>query len=180
MSIREKANLNLIHQHELEDILDLLKENSMDSVLINKKDPITYRLFHTWETGKRVCLHKMLRGSVPPHPHKYNVRVLILSGRYKHEICYPIISPNQTYIDRVYSETCISGSQYHIDRSNTHHSLEILNPTYSIMFNDYNFNESHPSCKTVEGKGFKEIPEGEKYVLEREFQELIEEYIERM
>ena len=105
----------MITNQELLDIRTHLVNDKFDSILINKRNPVTYRLF-AQINGVRVCLHKMLEGTTKPHAHKYDVRVLILDGEYRHEIY------NKNY-ESVYSEKVVKGSAYHIVNPNTLHSV---------------------------------------------------------
>ena len=159
----------MISYSELKHIKELLINEEWDSLLINKRDPVTRRLIYH-EGNKRYCLHYMRSGKTKPHPHKYNVRVKILAGRYKHTIYH-----DGEELIKVYQEHLQQGSSYEINDPNTFHEVEIEPMAYcwSIMINDYFFPVPHPDCISTAGNNLQPIEKHEKEELIREFKKLL-------
>ena len=156
----------MISYKELAYVRELLDTEEWGSILINKRDPITRRLFLE-KDDKRYCLHYMRSGTTKPHPHKYNVRVKILSGRYKHHLFLNG--------EKLYSEDMQEGSGYHINNPNLFHQVEIepLAYCWSVMINDYYFDDPHEDCISTAGNDLEEIEETEKQELIKEFRKLL-------
>ena len=156
----------MISYKELAYVRELLDTEEWGSILINKRDPITRRLFLE-KDDKRYCLHHMRSGTTKPHPHKYNVRVKILSGRYKHHLFLGG--------EKIYSEDMQEGSGYHINNPNLFHQVEIepLAYCWSVMINDYYFDDPHEDCISTAGNDLEEIEETEKQELIKEFRKLL-------
>lgn len=160
----------MISYEELGHVRDLLDNEEWDSLLINKRDPVTRRLIYQ-EGDTRYCLHYMRSGMTKPHPHKYNIRVKILSGRYKHRIYHE----TDAGFFRLYEEHLKEGSGYEISDPNVFHQVEIepLAYCWSLMINDYNFDSPHPDCISTAGNDLRKIEDIEKQELIREFKKLL-------
>ena len=170
----EVEGSTMIKREELEIILKMLDEDQFDSILIDKRDPITYRLFKEFPDGKRICLHKIGQGKTAIHAHKYNVRVLILQGEYTHNIGYWNGTDSDFSINHVYTSQCGAGHSYEIDDPNTLHGLVARGkPVYSIMINDYNFGSPNPKCISTKGNDLGPIPTSQKQELVNYFKDLI-------
>jgi hypothetical protein len=156
----------MITYTELAHVKQLLENKEWGSLLINKRDPITRRLFYN-EGATRYCLHYMRAGTTKPHPHKYNVRVKVLSGRYRHHL----------YLndEKIYSEHIKEGSSYEIKNPNLFHQVEIepLAYCWSLMINDYYFDDPHPACISTDGNELQPIEPDEKSWLITEFKKLL-------
>ena len=167
----------MITYKELALVKDLLENKEWDSLLIDKRDPITYRLFIVHE-GHRYCLHHMRSGKTKSHPHKYNARVKILAGRYEHTIFVEEKSAHLDESDRlreVYRETLHKDSSYCIEHPEIFHSVEIkpFAYCYSLMINDYDFKNPNPSCISTAGNNLGPIPEEKKQELIKEFKSFL-------
>lgn len=156
----------MISYSELKHVKELLISEEWDSLLINKRDPVTRRLIYQ-EGDKRYCLHYMRSGKTKPHPHKYNVRVKILSGRYKHTIYH-----NH---ERLYTEHLKQDSSYEINNPNVFHEVEIepLAYCWSLMINDYYFDNPNPACISTAGNDLEPVDPAEKDWMIKEFLKLL-------
>tara|TARA_R110000751_G_scaffold226863_1_gene328788 strand:+ start:5031 stop:5501 length:471 start_codon:yes stop_codon:yes gene_type:complete len=156
----------MISYTELGHIRKLLETEEWGAILIDKRAPVTRRLF-IQRDDKRYCLHYMRSGKTKPHPHKYNVRVRILAGRYKHHL----------YLggNKLYSEHMTQGSGYEINDPLLFHQVEIEPQAYcwSLMINDYDFDYPHPDCISTAGNDLQPIEPQEKAWLMKEFRKLL-------
>ena len=153
----------------MELVRKMLDNDEWDSLLINKRDPVTRRLFIERD-GKRYCLHYMRSGKTAPHPHKYNVRVKILAGRYKHAIYHA-----SNLLTPIYQEHLKQDSSYEINDPNVFHAIEVepLAYSWSLMINDYYFKEPNSACISTANNNLDPIPEKEKQELIKEFRKLL-------
>ena len=160
----------MISYKEVDLVRHMLDNDEWESLLIDKRDPITRRLFIVRD-GKRYCLHYMRSGKTKPHPHKYNVRVKILCGRYKHTIYHDYGDG----IHKVYQEYLHPDSQYEINCPDTYHEIEIepLAYSWSLMINDYDFEIPNDKCISTANNNLGPIPEEEKQELIKEFRKLL-------
>lgn len=160
----------MISYAELGYVRELLSTEEWGSILINKRDPVTRRLFLE-KDDKRYCLHYMKSGTTKPHPHKYNVRVKLLSGRYKHTIYHDTGED----LLKVYQEHLQQGSGYEINDPDTFHQIEVEKSAYSwsLMINDYDFEIPSDACISTAGNDLGPIPENEKQELIKEFRKLL-------
>lgn len=154
-----------ISYSELSMVKDLLESEPWDSLLINRKHPFTYRLFFKFPIAGRVCLHKMLPGDTIPHPHKYNVRVALLSGSYVHKLYYQ---------EGIEEQVLNSGDQYEINDPNQFHSVHVESVSYSVMFNDRLFSQPNPACLSTSNKGLDRLTVEEYKSLKKEFLEILD------
>lgn len=159
----------MISYLELGHVRQLLKTEEWEAVLIDKGSLTTRRLFLE-KDDKRYCLHYMRNGITKPHTHKYNVRVRILSGRYRHNLFL-----NDK---KIYSEHMKEGASYHIDNPNLFHQVEIEPQAYcwSLMINDYDFDNPHPSCISAEENNLQTINFSYRQISKHEKEELIKEF----
>jgi hypothetical protein len=159
----------MVSYEELRQIKEWLYTEEWDSLLINKRDPITYRL--SIQRDKRYCLHYMKSGISKPHPHKYNVRVKILAGRYKHHLFYD----DGVNLNKISHENLHQGSSYEIRYPNVYHQIEVepLAASYSVMINDYDFSVPNRGCISTQNNQLGPIPEKEKLELIEEFKRIL-------
>jgi hypothetical protein len=160
----------MISYKEIDLVRSMLDNDEWESLLIDKRDPVTRRLFIE-RGGKRYCLHYMRSGKTKPHPHKYNVRVKLLCGRYKHSIYLD----DGEKLTKAYDEYLQAGTTYQIDDPDVFHEIEVepLAYSWSLMINDYNFTIPNDACISTDDNGLGPIPEDEKQELIKEFRKLL-------
>lgn len=143
--------LNRIITQELPSLLD--DPTQWDSLIVNRRKPHTYRAFHLFETGARVCLHRFETCSSAEafeHPHPWAGAFTVLEGEY-------IMTVGKSFDRYMPSEHALvtkltAGSTYAISDPLTWHSVQPLTTCYSIMVNGKPFEEPHQQAPTTKGK----------------------------
>jgi len=131
-----------------------------DSLIINRRRPVTYRIFRQLADGKRLCLHKFEPCDVHEafsHPHPWPAAFIILKGRYQMKV--------GTSINRFSPAThaltleLAAGSAYEITDVNTWHSVIPLETTYTVMLNDapWPADVAHTEVRTTKGKDLEKM-----------------------
>ncbi len=143
--------------HEVLFALPGLLENESiwEGVIIDRKEPITYRLYTSWSDDVRICLHRFNRlsetGEAMFHPHPWPGAFRVLKGGYKMQwghaenMTDPPLRASTFYL--------AEGSEYEIDDPKIFHSVEPDQPTYTVMVNGPDWSIAHQLVRRTANKG---------------------------
>lgn len=159
------------------EVLEAIPEDhEWDTLVINKRKPYTYRIFRQFGEY-RVCLHKFdpcQSEESFPHPHPWPGAFMVLRGRYMHSVG---VSPDLvSQPELVYQQEVGPYSPYSITDPKIWHSVQPLQPTYTIMVNGAPFENPHKAVRTTKGKDLKVMDDKAKYKLLSEFEDLLRKY----
>ena len=108
-----------------------------DSLIVNRRKPITYRVFRYLADATRVSLHKFDpcdRHEAYPHPHPWPGAFTILEGSYRMWIGFTPDLESREPI--TVTETVLTaGSRYEIVEPRTWHSVTPLEECWTVMVN---------------------------------------------
>lgn len=154
-------------------ILDYILEGSStwESLIINRRKPVTYRLWRMLPDGNRVCLHKFLpchENEAFAHPHGWGAEFVVLEGRYVEDIWYGN-SPKCLTQQPVCSTVHARGSWHEIDNPWTWHKIVPQVQTFTVMVNGPAYDNSLPSVKTTKGKDLLRMGDDDKKALLQTF-----------
>lgn len=151
-----------------------------DSLIINRRKPVTYRIF-TQYADYRLCLHKFNKCDEHEaflHPHPWPAAFFILSGSYN----MLVGSSNDRFTgpSATAKISMVEGSSYEILDPLVWHAVIPNTNTYTIMINDEPWPEdiAHTEVRTTKGKDLEKMEHG---ALKRElsiFQFYINEWYE--
>jgi hypothetical protein len=131
------------------------------SLIVNRRYPHTYRVYHNLPNGNRICLHrfdKFADGEAFYHPHPWPGAFLVLDGKYQMKVGFAKDreSPPQDVMEEMLSK----GSAYSITNPLTFHSVVPLDTTYTVMLNGPVFAPDviHAEARTTKGKDLDRMP----------------------
>lgn len=149
---------------DIENLLD--DKNGWNSLVINRRRPITYRIFrqHPVFDKYRICLHKFdpcHQHEALLHPHPWPGAFIILKGRYLMELGRSddrFLKPNH-----VSTLEMVTGSAYEITDPLTWHSVIPLETTFTIMLNSEPWTKdvAHRDVRTTKGKDLDSLLDSE-------------------
>ncbi len=164
-----------------------------DSLIVNRRKPATYRVFH-YEEGYRICLHRFdpchLHESFD-HPHPWPGGFLLLDGSYRMRIGFSpdvICEQCKHHNDgrkaqpmAVMDEILTKWSFYQIISPFTWHSVTPLTTTYTIMMNGdpWTPDVAHTEVRTTKGKDLDKMPPDDLQAHLDIFKRLVGEYLGR-
>lgn len=149
------------------DVIDSIRsEDHWDSLIINKRKPHTIRAFRMFGEN-RVCIHKFEPCEASEcfhHPHSWPVAVLMLKGKYLHDVGYTSLGHEDILtapepIKWMIKEIIRPGTIYEITNPYTWHKVQPLEETLTIMINGPDFKEKHSAVRTTKGKNFDSLSE---------------------
>jgi hypothetical protein len=161
---RKIAMLNMLDDIIRRHLPELLKDsNQWDSLIVNRRKPYTYRVFHQFSNDVRICLHKFDVCSATEsfiHPHPWPGAFVVMYGCYRIQVGYSRdrVSPPESVTKLILSRF----SMYEIDNPLTWHSVTPLEPTYTIMVNGIPWDKetvAHKEVRTTVGKDLDKMPE---------------------
>ncbi len=141
----------------LQDLLptilaDLHDVRGWDSLIINKRQPYTYRVFRQYG-NYRACLHAFDPCESTEsfsHPHPWPGAFLLLKGSYIHSMGGSFDLEGQPeFFER---SILRSYSMYEIINPRTWHSVQPLERTYTLMVNGEPWATPHKAVRTTKGK----------------------------
>lgn len=161
--------------------LPALLENpaSWDSLIVNRRKPATYRVFH-YEDGYRICLHRFdpchLHESFD-HPHPWPGGFLLLDGSYRMRVGFS--SDRTSQPKSVMDEILTKWSYYQITNPLTWHSVTPLTTTYTVMINGdpWPADVAHTEVRTTKNKDLDKMPEADLLEHLNIFKRLVGEYL---
>jgi hypothetical protein len=165
---------------------ELLNDHTLwDSLIVNRRKPITYRVFTTLPNGLRLCLHKFEpchTHEAFSHPHPWPGAFMILQGKYQMNVGYSCNGRMDSLPADVMSLILNKYSFYEIINPLTWHSVVPLEPTYTVMVNGEPWDKSiaHNDVRTTKGKDLEKMPESELIDHLSIFQRLLSEYKDSM
>jgi hypothetical protein len=152
--------LELINSGKLSE---LIKLSQWDSLVINRRQPITYRLF-TRMDDLRICLHKFKpcdRHESFYHPHPWPAAFVVLSGGYYMRTGrYKDFNSDEN--DSNVSVYLRSGSGYEMTDPLLGHSITPVTDTYTIMINGPEYEKQHIGCRRTKGKDLEKLSDRDK------------------
>lgn len=160
--------------HSLPALLD--EPTAWDSLIVNRRKPITYRVFRYLDDGLRVSLHKFDpcdRREAYPHPHPWPGAFAILEGSYRMWIGFtPSLESHEPI---TVTETVLAaGSRYEITEPRTWHSVTPLEECWTVMVNGRPWKEAaHVAAPTTTGKDLDKMPPDELTAHLAKFRELV-------
>ena len=174
----------MIYLNKLQETLKQLPQlldnvDNWDSLIVNKRKPHTYRVFHFLPNGDRVCLHRFETCHTHEafaHPHPWPGAFIILKGKYNMEVGSSIDqnSNPQTVANFILNKH----SSYEIVNPLTWHAVVPLETTYTIMINGPAFGvEAHKAAVTTKGKDLDKMPADELVEYLNVFKNLVNEYL---
>ena len=168
---------------ELTEALKLLPElldqrERWDSLIVNRRKPITYRVFTTLDNGLRICLHKFdpcHDHEAFKHPHPWPGAFAILKGSYRMWLGSSNPAEADAKPTDVATLTLTEGAKYEIVMPGTWHNVIPLEPTYTVMVNGQPWEKDfvHPKAPTTKGKDLDKMPEAELVLHLKKFKELV-------
>jgi hypothetical protein len=149
----------------LEEVFDELPDivrfpELWDSLIVNRRKPITYRAFHIFKEGSlagiRVCLHRFEYCEAKDaflHPHPWPSAMKVLSGQYKMNVGFSqdLVSQPTTVVETILAR----GSVYASDEPRFWHSVQpVTEHAYSVMINGpaWGPDIAHTKAPTTKGK----------------------------
>lgn len=151
----------------------LLDDEEWDSLVINRRKPVTHRLFRQFGEY-RVCLHEFTpctKVESFPHPHPWPGAFLVLHGGYWQDI--GLSEDRFTEPEFHYTELVKPGSMYEITDPMTWHRITPIQTTYTVMLNGEPFSNPHTEVRTTKGKDLDKIKGAELRLLKTGFRNLI-------
>lgn len=144
-------------------VSDLITKGKWDSLVINRRQPITYRLFARID-DLRICLYKFKpcdKHESFYHPHPWPAAFFVLSGSYMMEL------GKYSYIDSLDSVNISKMqlgqySSYEMIDPLLGHSISPVTDTYTIMINGPEYTHRHKECRRTKGKDLERMEEQEK------------------
>ena len=133
------------------------KPEEWDSLIINKREPHTHRVFRSLPDGTRVCLHRFSHcdeDDAFAHPHSWPAEFFILHGYYTQYLyqaqdleSIPLLnSPNSVHLH-------CPGSYYKIDNPLTWHKIVPQSDyVYTIMLSGQPWEQVSSHVKSTKGK----------------------------
>lgn len=150
--------------------------DSWDSLVINRRQPVTYRVFRNFG-DYRVCLHKFEPCESEEsfaHPHPWPGAFLMLRGEYIHRIgASPDLQSQPTFFFR---EIVRPYSMYEIIHQQTWHTVQPTKLTYTIMCNGAPWENQHKETRTTKGKDLDKFSQEELHTHLSEFGQLLDDY----
>lgn len=129
-----------------------------ESLAINKREPITIRLFR--QIGEyRFCLHRFTacdHDEAVMHPHPWPAAFRILRGGYWMGLgrSPDLVTKKVTMTSHLYLP---EGSIYSITDPHVWHSVEPDKETWTIMINGPDFQHMHEAVRRTAGKGLSPV-----------------------
>jgi hypothetical protein len=161
----------------LSDLPTLLAEpDEWDSLIVNRRKPVTYRVFRYLNDQLRVCLHKFEvcdQREAFPHPHPWPGAFAILAGSYRMWVGF---TPDlQSREPITVTETVLAaGSRYEITEPRTWHSVTPIEECWTVMVNGAPWREqAHTRAPTTAGKDLDKMPNDELIAHLAKFQTLL-------
>jgi hypothetical protein len=155
-----------------------------NSLVINRRKPVTYRLFtqSPIDKSQRICLHKFDPCHAHEaffHPHPWPGAFLILRGSYWMEVGRS--KDRLSRPDHVMGMELHDGSIYEIIHPYTWHSVIPRERTYTIMVNGepWNKDTTHAEVRTTKGKDLDELTEEEKEIYLHTFRVYIADWLKK-
>ncbi len=164
----------------LNELPVLLNDRSnWDSLIVNPRQPWTYRVYSKLSNGLRVCLHRFEifhTHEAFPHPHPWPGAILVLDGSYKMAIGYSV--DRESPMLDVMTTVMGKWSAYEILNPLTWHAVIPLETTYTIMVNGtpWESDVAHREVRRAEGNDLEHMPEEKLVAHLAKFQKLINEY----
>lgn len=149
----------------LPEIRELTKDESQwNSLIINRRKPHTYRIFHVFPDNMRVCLHRFSPchdHEAFQHPHPWPGAFLIMNGSY--EMTLGMSKDRFSKPENVAKTMMSEYSGYEILNPLTWHSVIPLETTHTIMMNGEPWSEdiAHSEVRTTKGKDLDKMDEQE-------------------
>jgi hypothetical protein len=136
-----------------------------DSLIINKRQPHTTRVFRMLPDGSRLCLHKFdyinKDGGEEAfmHPHPWPAAFQIVMGTYEMKVG---ATPNILHSspEHILTTRLSHGSSYEITNPNTWHSVTPITKTvHTVMLNGapWKPGDVHTAVRTTKGKDFLKL-----------------------
>jgi hypothetical protein len=161
----------------------MLEDQSLwQSLIVNRRYPHTYRVFHNLPDGNRICLHRFdpfSAGESFYHPHPWPGAFVVLGGKYHMKVG---MAPDRTSPPReVLEEVLTTGAAYSITDPLTFHSVTPLDTTYTVMLNGpvCPADVAHVETRTTKGKDLDKMSDEELQRHLRVFRELLSDYLWR-
>lgn len=136
------------------------------SLVINRRRPVTHRAFIILDNGLRVCLHKFdpcAKEDAFFHPHPWPSAMIILDGCYKMWVgaSSNLLTTLDRDSDSVVELLLEPGSRYSMTNPLGWHAVQPLTTCYSIMVNDvpWTQEEVHLHAPTTKGKDLDRMDE---------------------
>jgi len=152
--------LELINSGKLSELIELA---NWDSLVINRRQPITYRLF-TRIDDLRICLHKFKpcdRHESFYHPHPWPAAFVVLSGGYYMRTGrYKDFNSDEDDLNT--SIYLSAGSGYEMTDPLLGHSITPVTDTYTIMINGPEYEKQHIGCRRTKGKDLEKLSDRDK------------------
>lgn len=165
--------LELLNE-KIQDLPTLLEQSDWSSIVVDKKEPHTYRVFKIID-GIRICLHRFEPCSLDqafPHAHRWPGAFRVLQGQYLMKLG---IAPDQES-DPEFITTMIlnQGSSYTMDNPLLWHVVQPLIECFSVAINGTNYQERHVKAPTTDNKGLREMTSEELNNHLKQFQRLLQ------
>ncbi len=180
--LKDKESINMLDRFDeviKNELPELLKDpNKWDSLIVNRRKPCTYRVFHTFDNGYRLCLHKFDacdKQEAYFHSHPWGAKFKILSGSYKMKIGYSLdrFSKPMELMEMVFTAGC----SYEMTNPLIWHNVIPIaqEGTYTVMLNgpDYPDDIMHIETPRTKGKDLEKMPENELIAHLEKFKELL-------
>lgn len=164
---------------ERKELIDLINDAQWESLVINKRNPHTYRVFTYWRQY-RIALHKfdVINGDPAfDHPHPWPGAFAILKGAYRMRLGR---SEDRFSLPVPVSDVVLgAGSSYEITDPLVWHSVTPLMPTYTIMLNGEPFDddEVHTQVRTTKGKDLEKLTDAKMTQHKNAFIRYIDNYL---
>ncbi len=131
----------------------LTETDQWQSLIINRRKPVTYRLWRLLSNGDRICCHcfdPCESAEAHPHPHLWPGGFAILAGSYAMTVGHSsdeISEPNH-----VLTTVIGPGSRYAITSPLAWHAIQPLQRCWTVMINGKPFDAPHRDAPTTKGK----------------------------
>jgi len=154
----------------------LVRPDTWESLVINRRKPHTYRIFQQIG-GFRVCLHRFEaceEDEAFPHPHPWPGAFLLLEGEYIHTVggSADLKSKPEYFIREIVRPY----SMYEIINPQTWHKVQPLQTTYTVMLNGEPWDRQHSETRTTKGKDLQSMADDELVTHLTEFERMLHLY----